>query len=83
MELLATNDDSEFGKIKLEVYEKRFLSAAFGVSYLKCKCSERTGSECILAIFGEVKQSCQKDLFLYIKAEFTCRPYSAYSPRYS
>lgn len=82
MELLAANDDSKFGKIKLEVYEKRFLSAAFGVSYLKLKCSERTDSECILAI-SEVKQSCQKDLYLYIEAEFTYRPYSAYSPRYS
>lgn len=30
--------------------------------------------------FGEVKQSCQKDLDLYGEAEFTCRPHAAHSP---
>lgn len=61
--LLAANDGSEFGKIKLQLY-KKFLSAAFGISYVKRKYSERTGSECTLAIFGGIKQNCQKNLYL-------------------
>lgn len=78
-ELLAASEDSGFGKRKSGMCE------GFCQLLLEFPIETENGvREQALSVFwqffGEVKQSCQKDLDFYGEAEFTCRPYSAPSP---